>query len=97
MDPIILLLIGISVIICCILILKLHPVLAILFAAIILGLLTGENNLLQFAQLNEMSAAEGSSFVDQRWERRLSKRHGAEQHQRNPRRSAQGQDDRDDG
>ncbi len=65
MDPILLLIIGITVIIGCILVLKLHPVLALLFAAISVGLLTGENNLLQFAQSKGMSAAETSSLVNQ--------------------------------
>ncbi|MCK4853654.1 MAG: hypothetical protein KAT31_05320, partial [Bacteroidales bacterium] len=65
MDPIILLFIGLSVIIGSILILKLHPVLALLFAAIIVGIITSEDNLVQFAQLKGMSAAETSAFIDQ--------------------------------
>ena len=65
MDPIILLLIGISVIIVCILILKLHPVLALLFAAIVVGLFTSENNLEQYAQVKGMSVLETSDFVNQ--------------------------------
>ncbi len=64
MDPIILLLIGISAIIVCILILKLHPVLALLFAAIVVGLITSENNLEQYAQLKGMSASESSNFLN---------------------------------
>ena len=65
MDPIILIFIGLVVIIGSILILKLHPVLALLFGAIIVGLLTTEDHLLQFAQSIEMSDAEISAFVNQ--------------------------------
>lgn len=65
MDPIILLAIGIFVIIVCILILKLHPVLALLFGAIIVGLITSENSLEQYAHLAGMSASESLAFVNQ--------------------------------
>ena len=58
MDPLILLFIGISAIIICILILKLHPVLALLFAAIIVGLITSDNNLEQFARSQGMTEGE---------------------------------------
>ena len=71
-DPIILLFIGISVIIICILILKLHPVLALLFAAIVVGLITSEVNLEQFAQSKGMSALESSDFVNQPLGRRIA-------------------------
>jgi GntP family gluconate:H+ symporter len=64
-DPIILLFLGLSVIIGCILILKLHPVLALLIAAIVVALFTGENNLEQFAVLNGMSASETSDLLNQ--------------------------------
>ena len=65
MDPIILIFIGLTVIIGCILILKLHPVLALLFAAIIVGILTTGDHLAQFAQSKGMSDAEISAFVNQ--------------------------------
>ncbi|HEC44857.1 MAG TPA: GntP family permease [Bacteroides sp.] len=65
MDPLILLFVGVTVIVGCILILKLHPVLALLFAAIIVGVFTGENNLVQFAQIKGMSAAETLDLVNQ--------------------------------
>ena len=65
MDPIILLLTGIAVIIACILVLKLHPILSLLFATITVGLLTGEHNLVQFAQSKGLSTAETSSLLGQ--------------------------------
>jgi len=58
MDPIILIFIGLAVIIGSILILKLHPVLALLFAAIIVGILTTGDHLVQYAQSKGMSNAE---------------------------------------
>jgi GntP family gluconate:H+ symporter len=65
MDPLLLLLLGVSVIIICILWLKLHPVLALLFAAILVSVFTPETNLLQFAQSKGMSATETNTFLDQ--------------------------------
>lgn len=65
MDPLLLLLIGLLVIITCILVLKLHPVLALLFGAIAVGLLSAEENLLQFAHLKGMSEAETAAFLKQ--------------------------------
>ena len=65
MDPIILIFIGLAVIIGSILILKLHPVLALLFAAIIVGILTTGDHLVQYAQSKGMSDAEISAFVNQ--------------------------------
>ncbi len=65
MDPIILIFIGLAVIIGCILILKLHPVLALLFGAIIVGILTTGDHLIQYAQSIGMSDAEISAFVNQ--------------------------------
>jgi GntP family gluconate:H+ symporter len=65
MDPLILLFIGLSVVIASILVLKLNPVLALLFAAIVVGIFTTEGNLVQFAQEKGMSAAEISAFLDQ--------------------------------
>ena len=64
MDPLILILIGLSVIILSILVLKLHPVLALLFAAIIVGVLTTEDHLLQFAQSKGMSETETETFIE---------------------------------
>ncbi len=65
MDPIILIFIGLAVIIGAILILKLHPVLALLFAAIIVGILTTGDHLTQYAQSKGMSAEEISAFINQ--------------------------------
>jgi GntP family gluconate:H+ symporter len=65
MDPVILIFIGLAVIIGCILLLKLHPVLALLFGAIIVGLLTTGEHLIQYAQSIGMSDAEISAFINQ--------------------------------
>ncbi len=65
MDPIFLLFIGLAVVIGCILIFKLHPVLALLLAAIAVGLLTGEGNLIRFTEIKGMSTAEASAFLNQ--------------------------------
>lgn len=65
MDPIILLFIGLAVIFGSILILKLHLVLALLFAAILVGILTSADNLIQFAQLEGFSTAETSGLIEQ--------------------------------
>ena len=65
MDPLLLLLLGVSVIVICILWLKLHPELALLFAAILVSVFTPETNLLQFAQSKGMSATETTTFLDQ--------------------------------
>ena len=72
MDPIILLLIGLLVIIACILVLKLHPVLALLFAAIMVGILTSADNLVQFAQLKGLSSAETSALLEQSVGKRIA-------------------------
>jgi GntP family gluconate:H+ symporter len=64
MDPIILIFIGLVVIIGAILILKLHPVLALLFAAIIVGILTTGDHLTQYAQSKGMSPEEIAVFVE---------------------------------
>lgn len=65
MDPIILVFIGLAVIIGSILILKLHPVLALLFGAIIVGILTSGDHLIQYAQSKGMSDAELAALINQ--------------------------------
>jgi len=65
MDPIILIFIGLAVIICSILILKLHPVLALLFGAIIVAILTSGDQLIQYAQSKGMSDAEIAALINQ--------------------------------
>jgi GntP family gluconate:H+ symporter len=72
MAPLLLLLLGVSVIVICILWLKLHPVLALLFAAILVSVFTPETNLLQFAQSKGMSTTETSSFVNQSVGKRIA-------------------------
>ena len=72
MDPIILILIGLTVIIAAILILKVHPVLALLFAAIIVGVLTTGDHLARFAQSQNMSAEEISALMNQPLGKRIA-------------------------
>lgn len=72
MDPLFLLLLGVSAIVICILWLKLHPVLALLFAAILVSVFTPETNLLQFAQSKGMSTTEASSFIAQSVGKRIA-------------------------
>ena len=69
--------IGLAVIIASILILKLHPVLALLFAAILVGILTSGDNLIQFAQLKGFSAAETSALVEQPVGKRIAEAFGS--------------------
>ena len=57
--------IGLAVIIGSILILKLHPVLALLFGAIIVGILTSGDHLIQYAQSKGMSDAEMAALINQ--------------------------------
>ena len=52
--------------------LKLHPVLALLFAAILVSALTTDANLLQFAQSKGMSAAETDSLLSQSVGKRIA-------------------------
>jgi GntP family gluconate:H+ symporter len=77
MDPFILLFTGIAVIILCILVLKLHPVLSLLFAAITVGLLSTDENLIQYALSSGMSEAEGSAFAAQTLGRRIGSAFGS--------------------
>ncbi len=76
MDPLILLFIGLAVILSSILVLKLHPVLALLFAAIIVGILTSPDNLVQFARLKGLSAEETSALVAQPVGKRIAEAFG---------------------
>jgi GntP family gluconate:H+ symporter len=65
MDPIVLIFIGLAVIIGSILVLNLHPVLALLFGAIMVGILTTGDHLISYAQSIGMSDAEIAAFVNQ--------------------------------
>jgi GntP family gluconate:H+ symporter len=76
MDPIILILIGLAVIIGSILILKLHPVLALLFGAIIVSILTTGDHLIQYAQSNGMSDAEMVALINQPVGKRIASAFG---------------------
>jgi GntP family gluconate:H+ symporter len=72
MDPVILLLLGIVVIIISILILKLHPVLALLFAALVVGLMTSESNLEQYALSKGMTESETTEIIHQSLGKRIA-------------------------
>lgn len=76
MDPIILIFIGLAVIIGSILLLKLHPVLALLFAAIVVGILTTGDHLVQYAHSKGMSEAEISVFLNQPVGKRIANAFG---------------------
>ena len=64
-DPVILILLGIALVVGCIIFLKMHPVLALLLATIVVGVLTGEENLKYYARFAGMTTAESASFLEQ--------------------------------
>jgi GntP family gluconate:H+ symporter len=70
-------LLGIAVIVICILWLKIDAVLALLFAAILVSVLTPESNLIQFAESKGMSAGETTTFLNQSVGRRIATTFGA--------------------
>jgi GntP family gluconate:H+ symporter len=76
MDPIVLILIGLAVIIGSILLLKLHPVLALLFAAVMVGILTSRDHLMQYAQSADMTPEEISAFISQPVGKRIASAFG---------------------
>lgn len=65
MDPLILLAIGLAAVIGGILVLRLHPFLALLAAAMVVAVLTPETGLRKYAQAKEMSASETEKLVNQ--------------------------------
>lgn len=77
MGPMLLLLLGISIVVICILWLKINPILALLFAAILVSVLTPEINLMQFAQSRGMSEAEATAFLDQTVGRKIADTFGS--------------------
>ncbi|MFY0654044.1 MAG: hypothetical protein JXQ96_18540 [Cyclobacteriaceae bacterium] len=64
MDPIILLVIGVAIVLIAILVFRLHAVIALLLAAITVGLLTPEENLVMFANLKGFSAGETNELIE---------------------------------
>lgn len=76
MSPILLLLIGISVVVICILWLKIDAILALLFAAILVSVLTPEANLLDFAESKQFSESATETFIQQSVGKRLATNFG---------------------
>ena len=65
MSSPILLVIGIIVVLGAILVVKLHPILALLLGAVIVGYLTSDFNLQQYAESKELSDAQAKNLIDQ--------------------------------
>jgi GntP family gluconate:H+ symporter len=65
MSPIIILIVGLTVVLGGILLLKLHPILSLLCGALIVGLLTTDDLLLKYAADRGMSEAATMTFVSQ--------------------------------
>ena len=72
MSPLLLLILGIAIVVICILWLKVDPILALLFAAIVVSILTPETLLMQFAESKGMSESATQAFLDQSIGRRLA-------------------------
>ena len=72
MDPILIILIGIIAVLFCIIVLRLHAVISLLFAALITGLLTTPDLLYNYAVHNGMSENEALTIANQTIGRRLS-------------------------
>jgi len=77
MSPLLLLILGISIVVICILWLKIDPILALLFAAIVVSVLTPEALLVQFAESTGMSASATESFLDQSVGRKIANSFGS--------------------
>lgn len=65
MSPSILLIIGLVVVLGGILVVKLHPILALLLGAVIVGYLTSDYNLQEYATSKGLSEAQTKAFLDQ--------------------------------
>ncbi|GJM28574.1 MAG: gluconate permease [Cyclobacteriaceae bacterium] len=77
MSPIVLLILGIAVVVICILWLKIDAILALLFAAILVSVLTPEANLLQYAESKMMSAEATNTFINQSIGKRIAANFGS--------------------
>ncbi|MCK4922639.1 MAG: hypothetical protein KAS71_16415 [Bacteroidales bacterium] len=64
MDPIVIILIGTAVVLFCIIVLKLHAVISLLFAALVTGLLTSPELIFDYAVHSGMSDLEANSLSD---------------------------------
>lgn len=72
-----LLILGIAVVVICILWLKIDAILALLFAAILVSVLTPEANLLQYAESKMMSAEATNTFINQSIGKRIAANFGS--------------------
>jgi len=63
MDPILIILIGTAVVLFCIIVLKLHAVISLLLAALVSGLLTSPELIMNYATHSGMSAPEAQSLA----------------------------------
>lgn len=72
MDPIIILLIGVAIVILGIIGLRLHAFLALLLAALVVGLLTSSDDIYQFALSKGMSEGAARSMADQTLGKRVA-------------------------
>ena len=76
MSPIFILLIGMSVVLAAILVLRLHPILALLMGALIVGFLTSSSQLQQYAISKSFSPAQVKALLDQSLGERITKGFG---------------------
>jgi GntP family gluconate:H+ symporter len=76
MNPLLLLIIGIIVVLGGILIIRLHPVLALIIAALVVGGLTSDALLERYALEQKFSEAEVNAFLDQSIGRRIANAFG---------------------
>ena len=64
MDPLIIILIGTAVVLFCIIVLKLHPVISLLLAAMVTGLLTSPDLIINYATHSGMSLEEANALAN---------------------------------
>ena len=76
MDPIVIILIGTAVVLFCIIVLKLHAVISLLFAALVTGLLTSPDLILNYAIHSGLSDLETQSLSNLGIGRRLAQAFG---------------------
>jgi GntP family gluconate:H+ symporter len=76
MSPIFILLIGMSVVLAAILVLRLHPILALLMGALIVGFVTSSSQLQQYAISKSFSPAQVKALLDQSLGERITKGFG---------------------
>ena len=64
MDPLIIILIGTTVVLFCIIVLKLHAVISLLLAALVTGLLTSPDLIINYAMHSGMSSEEANALAN---------------------------------